>query len=395
MQIRLKPYPELAKSLLSHIPEHIWKSNTTTFCDPTAGGGQKLRAIEDILRSYGHSEENIRGRVFGYEWNIALINYARNCNKVIANLSVIKYNDLLERSSEMKFDVTVGNPPYQDANNKAKNNKLWHKFVKAALKITKSDGYICMVTPSSIFNNSVGIGQWFYEQTQTKVSLVHAAIHENRQYFNVGVSTSDWVISKDRSVPSIEFPVVTDPIIKSITNKILSSTEFLDLVSENPTLTTADMNKGEVEIYYTGGKKTKVTGPVENGGLKIIYPFSASYKSHFITDMPSCHFNKVLYINSVEEGKNIISYTNSKLFRFYAATYRKTSGFTPAVKNKNLLPKLDNSKSWKDQEVYEHFNLTDEEITFVESYFVSNKKPKVAKEPKPKKVKKLKVKKSA
>ena len=51
--------------LLNQIPPKVWKSSTTKFLDPAAGGGQILIRIAAKLRKYGHSDANIRRRVVG------------------------------------------------------------------------------------------------------------------------------------------------------------------------------------------------------------------------------------------------------------------------------------------------------------------------------------------
>ena len=49
----------------------------------------------------------------------------------------------------MKFDVIVGNPPYQPpSEKKGLRNILWDKFVKKSLELLKEGGYLCMVHPS-------------------------------------------------------------------------------------------------------------------------------------------------------------------------------------------------------------------------------------------------------
>ena len=49
-----------------------------------------------------------------------------------------------------KFDVVVGNPPYQSTSgNKGKGNILWDKFVaKADEQLVKEGGFICLVHPA-------------------------------------------------------------------------------------------------------------------------------------------------------------------------------------------------------------------------------------------------------
>jgi hypothetical protein len=67
-------------------------------------------------------------------------------------------NDPLEKLEKMnmKFDCVVMNPPYQSPreikNGKKKgtlNDSIWDKFVDLSLNITKENGYMCFVHPSS------------------------------------------------------------------------------------------------------------------------------------------------------------------------------------------------------------------------------------------------------
>ncbi len=56
---------ELAKEMIALIPEHILKSSSTTFLDPCIGNGTFIIELIKKLRSYGHSMENIQGRIYG------------------------------------------------------------------------------------------------------------------------------------------------------------------------------------------------------------------------------------------------------------------------------------------------------------------------------------------
>lgn len=48
----------------------------------------------------------------------------------------------------MKFDVIVGNPPYQKQVGERKTEPLWDKFVDKAFDLVEEDGHVCMVHPS-------------------------------------------------------------------------------------------------------------------------------------------------------------------------------------------------------------------------------------------------------
>jgi len=74
---------------------------------------------------------------------------------IVGEVNVYRANALdgAKEIKDMKFDVVVGNPPYQapqEATGKrGGGSQLWHKFAKLAVeKLAKEDGFVCFVHPS-------------------------------------------------------------------------------------------------------------------------------------------------------------------------------------------------------------------------------------------------------
>ncbi len=88
--------------------------------------------------------------------------YASFCNRIkrkYSRLTVIQ-GDFLELEFNMKFDVVVGNPPYQDTSsdrqkfNQLGNDKLYKQFMKKAPSLINDDGIIAFVVPSAILKTT-------------------------------------------------------------------------------------------------------------------------------------------------------------------------------------------------------------------------------------------------
>jgi type I restriction-modification system DNA methylase subunit len=114
--------------MLDQLPQDVWTNKTTTFFDPAIAGGQFVREIERRLLETGHSKKNVANRVFGCEEYEHQVQYALNKHKLLGNYTVTNF---LEQDFNMKFDVIVGNPPYQSGNGESGGkHSLWRKFVK-------------------------------------------------------------------------------------------------------------------------------------------------------------------------------------------------------------------------------------------------------------------------
>ena len=144
---RLKlPIQGLVEEILNQLPDHVWTDPNTMFLDPAFGGGQFILAIERRLKAAGHSDSNIADRVYGCESLPTRVKYVQNWFKSgLTNLFV--RNAVAHDWGNMKFDVIIGNPPYQDPT-KPNSHNLWCSFVETAWQLVKPDGHVAFVTPN-------------------------------------------------------------------------------------------------------------------------------------------------------------------------------------------------------------------------------------------------------
>lgn len=131
------------------LPESIFLSETTTFADLQSAGLQSIIPLINKLREYGHSDDNIRSRVFVFMENDVYLNYV-----------MVKYNNLpitlniYNESINMKFDVLIGNDPYQEKVGPKKTEPLWNKFFHKRISLLKEGGYLSLIHPSGWRNIS-------------------------------------------------------------------------------------------------------------------------------------------------------------------------------------------------------------------------------------------------
>lgn len=137
----------LVNEMVAKLPDELFLSDSTTFLDPSMGGGQYVSAIENRLRTHGHIDENIKNRVFGVEKSLLRVNYAIKKNKLVGTYSIDKSDVPSILIGNMKFDCIVGNPPYQKAVGERKTEPLWHIFVENSIKSLNPGGCLCFVHP--------------------------------------------------------------------------------------------------------------------------------------------------------------------------------------------------------------------------------------------------------
>ncbi len=134
----------LVRMILNKIPNEVWTNPDSTFIDPCMGKGVFLiEIVKRLVDIYGYSEEDAKSRVFGYDTRLKYVNYLRR-----RGYKNVFHKDSLKEIFKMKFDVVLGNPPYQLKVGDKKTEPLWNKFFHKSLSILKEGGYLSLIHPS-------------------------------------------------------------------------------------------------------------------------------------------------------------------------------------------------------------------------------------------------------
>ena len=103
---------------------------------------------------------------------------------------------------DMKFDVIIGNPPYQSVNGGGSQrgsttNPLWFDFTKKALGLLKDGGLLSFITPSNIVKGGDHFTKLFLgADRQYDLDLVDFSADED---FKVGVHICRWVARNSKT----------------------------------------------------------------------------------------------------------------------------------------------------------------------------------------------------
>ena len=107
-----------------------------------------------------------------------------------------------DQVGDMKFDIVVGNPPYQAASNNGRlgsrgESAIWPNFVKTSLNLLKPGGYLGMVHPTSWRKPQDRYGLWnILTKDNTLKKLVMKSGKGSQDVFGIGVRVDWYVLQK-------------------------------------------------------------------------------------------------------------------------------------------------------------------------------------------------------
>jgi hypothetical protein len=203
-------------TMIGYIPEPVWVNKTTTFCDFEMGGGQFIKGVVDKLKLYGHSDENIQSRVFGFSDNELYLAYVMGSD-IIGTFDIYKE----KKHSNMKFDVIVGNPPYQLQVGPNKTETIWDKFVIKCTNQLNENGYLSLIHPSGWRNVE---GKFKYIQNELKqMDIIYLEMHDKADGLKTfgAATTYDWyVIQKSNKKTKTTLKLQSGEIIEYDLNEL-------------------------------------------------------------------------------------------------------------------------------------------------------------------------------
>ncbi len=373
---------ELWSEIIENIPADLLKRKDLKILNLACGHGTEARLLISRMRSLGKTAQEANDSI------VLLDKYKQftNAAKMAGFKNVITAN-FLEWNTDMKFDVVLGNPPYQSGKGeKGGARSLWRKFIKASFTMVKKDGYVAMVCPGFphqardlehcfsnntplVLNNDVshhfpGIG------SDIKYWVVREGKHD--QDFIVDNVIWDWNISSDPEL---------DPTLASIFSKTIGANNLFECKQDHGYSSTQFKNdpndylekpKGKCKYPIRHASTVKVcyvSEPTECHFKKKVMMTFSGYPDFKYYDksnpMSSCfQMSGYIEVNSKKEGSDLINLYSTKLYKFLAKG-TKSAGMRGTVNY--CLPKVDLSKQWNDELLYKHFKLTDDEIKYVES----------------------------
>ena len=278
--------------------------------------------------------------------------------------------------SNVKFDIIIGNPPYQDGSQSGGQNKIYMLFCKQALNLLTDKGKLAFVTPTSAAKKSKRF-------TLENIQGLKYIDYTSDNHFSVGSEICSWMVDKEYQG---KVSIISHNGVLDITNegpfydhskhdpnfvqlykalKTVTSKPELRMFKQNIAAATwgTGRNKVKTEDYqYSIHKISKTDGKIVTqynknkpyffGRWKVILPLSKVFKPGCeILDTDNYDVNYVCAeVKTSETLTNILSFVFSDYFISHVTKWKKFDGygFNEALK---YLPPFDVDVKWDSNKV--------------------------------------------
>jgi site-specific DNA-methyltransferase (adenine-specific) len=328
------------------------------------------------------------------------------------------HTDNPETLFNMKFDVIIGNPPYQLKDGGGTGTSavpLYHLFVQQAKKLQPR--YLCMIIPARWYSGGRGLDE-FREQmiNDSKIEVIVDYIDSRECFPGVdiagGICYFLWssLYSGECKIKNIFKETVREDKRKlnefnyfvrdnksiAIVNKVNSTSKvkLTELITSSKpfgfrSFYIGDKIKNENSVNLIGSTgisyvnrnlvttneelidKWKVMfskasndhggQPDKEGKRRILSRVEVLSPNYICTES----YIVVGNFNTQNEALNLVNYLKTKFCRFLVGTILTTQNI---VKDKfQFVPMQDFTEEWTDEKLYKKYGLTEEEIAYIES----------------------------
>lgn len=338
--------------------------------------------------------------------NMSNVYYSTNCEtkKKIAihlgvnenNISNLQYNNKdIFVNFKMKFDVVIQNPPYNP-------NSIWKKFVELGISLLKDEGHMAIIHPSDWRDSSKH--EKLCLHLKEHISELHINDFEIWKEQKVATRTDWYVYSKQKITETIVFYPSNDivkfnlknynkilrispnniafSILEKLTNNKLNGVVLQGRTGYHPLYKKHDNINGIYRQCGTEGKGTNwttgdfslTTEPNENQFLnKVVMSYCGKPRAQYFSSDENIGVVRANFW--ITDNKSLPILLNSKmLWKLICKivdpdkNMYKPYGTMAGIPNW-FLEKLnfDNLNVSCEQELYDHYRLTQEEIDWIEN----------------------------
>lgn len=331
------------------------------------------------------------------------------------NLERILQNRFFGGNRKMKFDIIIGNPPYQLSAAKVEEQQnaipIYNMFVKQAISLNPK--YLCMIIPSRWLTGGRGLDDFRKDMFSDKhISILHDFMDASECFPTVEIKggvcyflwdrdhdgeldyynhKADSVIRSKRKLDDMKVGLfVRDKNALSIIKKVTSAKDFqsfekiagsqtpFGIVTSFKDYTEKPTAEGDMKIYgnkfvgYTSMKnvlknkelayKFKVFAPKAVGDGLI----ENDRVNAFVPDCPSiCTQTYIIYgpFDTKVEADNCARFMSTKFFHFLLGQLKNTQQMAPNLFK--FVPLLNFSEEWTDKKLYEKYGLDEDEIAYI------------------------------
>jgi site-specific DNA-methyltransferase (adenine-specific) len=321
----------------------------------------------------------------------------------------------------MKFDVIVGNPPYQlsdggDNNENARTRggamPIYHKFIRQAKKLNSQ--FLTMIIPSRWFAGGRGLDEFRDEMlndTRLRKIIDYPISSECFPGVEIKGGVCYFLWDRDnkglcevKTLRNNTVSTMTRPLLEkgsdifirynesiSVLRKVLKKMEpsFAEYVSTQKPFGLRTFYQGKQKQFdgaikiYTNRKSGYIKpdeitinqGWIKKHKIYITMAYGAGEDfPHQILNKPfygepdSCCTETYLVIGpytSKEVTQNVLSYIRTRFFRFLVLLRKNTQHAAKGVYT--FVPVQNFSEPWTDEKLYKKYGLTQDEIAFIES----------------------------
>ncbi len=472
--------PNLVNDMLDLLPADLWRNPKATFLDPVCKTGVFLREIAKRLMlgletKIPDKQERINHIFKNQIYGIAIteltsllsrrsvyctkkanhnkyalctdftdeqgnIRYERmkhtwqdgKCNFCGASQDVYEREDALETYAynfihtakpeklfnNMKFDVIVGNPPYQLSDGGGRDSgaiSLYHKFIKLAKKLNPR--YLSMIVPARWYSGGKGLDEFRDEMLKDKrLAQIHDFPETSDCFPGLNIRGGvcyflwDREHKEDCTITNYKNGSVLStskrPLLEPNSDVFVRYNEAIDILrkvkkfNEKTFDETVSARKPfGLDSNFSGFKKNKTDNHNillyrfgDNGfvseeqvlknkhwikEIKVLVskasPGGDSYPHQIISkpivaDKMSCSTETYLVVGVYKNkriAENVAKYMHTRIFRFLMSLIKNTQNISRGVFA--FVPVQDFNEEWTDEKLFAKYDITESEIEFIDT----------------------------